>query len=216
MRGSDHRHRHGARFPDAQIRAAHRGAVVRAGEALGATLRGRRHALRRGARRLVLHHHLWQRRCGRPHAVRRRDCRLHCWRRGTQLRPPEADPVSHPAGLRADVAGAGAAWRLLLHRAGRAAGAVLRRPEGHQPQPACHFRQGADVELPRSGAGRTVRYGAQQHAARALHVPRRRTARGDESSFQRYDGSVGRSRAARRDRLRHHLGLRSCRIASLP
>ena len=71
------------------------------------------------------------------------------------------------------------------------------------------FRQGADVELPRSGAGRPVRYRAEQHAARAVHVPRRRTARGDESSFQRDDGSVRRSRAARRDRRRHHRGLRS-------
>ena len=87
VRGSDHRHRHRPRLPDAQIRAAHRGADIRAGEALGAALRGRRHALRRRARRLVLPHHFRQRRRGRRTCVRRRDDRLHRRRRGPQLRP---------------------------------------------------------------------------------------------------------------------------------
>ena len=85
-------------------------------EALGAALCDRRHGLRRRARRLVLRHDFRQRRRGRAHDLRRRRRRLHRRRRGPQLRPSQADPVSHPAGLRPDVAGAGDAWRFLLHR----------------------------------------------------------------------------------------------------
>ena len=135
------------------------------------------------------------------------DDRLHRRRRGPQLRPSQADPISHPAGLRPDVAGAGAACRFFLHRPRRAAGAVLRRPQGHQPQPARHLRQGTDVEFPRSGAGPPVRYRAEQHAAWALHVSRRRPACGDELPLQRNDEPLRGSHPARRQRARHCRGL---------
>ena len=148
----------------------------------------------------------------RPHGLRRGDHRLHRRWRCAQLRPSVADPVPHPARLRPDVGGARPAWRLLLHRPCRAAGAVLLRPEGHQPQPARDFRQGADLELPRGGAGRPVRHRAQQHAARSVHVPRRRPACGDEPPLQRDDAAARRFRRARRQRLRHHRRLRRRRF----
>ena len=48
------------------------------------------------------------------------DGRLHRRRRGPQLRPAQADPVSHPAGLRPDVAGAGDCTAdFYLHRPAR-------------------------------------------------------------------------------------------------
>ena len=212
VRHSDRRNRHHPRVPDAQVRTAHRGAVVRSGKTSGTTLRSRRHGLCRGARRLVLHHHSGQRRRHRAYALRRRDDRLYRRRRGTQLRPSEARAVSYPARVRSDVAGAGAAWRILLHRPRRAAGAVLHRPERHQPQPPCHLREGADLEFPGSGAGRPVRHRPEQHAPRPVHVRRRWAACRHESPLQRDDEPVRRSGAARRQRVRHHRRLRQRRI----
>ncbi len=174
--------------------------TLRAGQILGAALYGRRALLCRRARRLVLHHHLRQRRPRRASGLCRRDDRLHRGRRRAQLRPSKDHPEPHPAGMRTDVARAGDARRILLSRPCRAAGAVLHRAEGHQPQPARDLRQGADLELSRGRSRRPVRHRAQQHAARAVHVPRRRPARGDEPPLQRDDAAAGQFRRARRQR----------------
>ena len=108
---------------------------------------------------------------------------------------------------------AGAAWHALLHRPWRSLSAVFFvGSEAHFDQPAQNFRAGADGARARGGAGRPVRYRAEQHAARPVHVRRRRPACGHEPSLQRDDGAVRRSRAARRQRVRHHRGLRQRRF----
>ena len=58
------------------------------------------------------------------------------------------------------------------------------------------FVQALIVARARSGAGRPVRYRAEQHAARPVHVSRRRSACGDELSLQRNDESVRQSHSA--------------------
>ena len=77
---------------------------------------------------------------------------------------------------------------------------------------AADFRSSARGARARGGAGRSVRYRAEQHAAWAVHVWRRRPACGDESSFQRNDELIRRSRAKWRQRFRHHRCLRRRRI----
>jgi hypothetical protein len=145
-------------FQMRKYRTAHPGPVVPAGQALGAALCDRRHGLRR---------RYWAVWCfltifGNNDAVAHMIC--------------VAATVGYTAGGAARNYGRpkliqyhillacgpmslalGDACRFLLHRSRRAAGAVLRRPQGHQPQPARHLRQGADVELQGSGAGRPVR-----------------------------------------------------------
>ena len=97
--------------------------------------------------------------------------------------------------------GAGAARRILLCRAG-ACCSCCSSSALKQINLSLHaiFVQGADVELPRSGARQPVRHRAEQHAARPVHVPRRRASCGDEPSLQRDDGAVRRSGASRRHR----------------
>ena len=214
--GPDHRHRHRPRLPDAQIRTAHLGPDVRAGQSIWSR------AMPIGAMVYAAVLGIW---CfltifGNDDAVAHMVCVAVTigYTAGGAARNygrPKLIPVSHrcwPADR--------CRWRWRCMATpyyiglAAAAGAVLHRPEGHQPQPARHLRQGADVELPRSGAGRPVRYRAEQHAARAVHVPRRRPACGDESPLQRNDEPVRRSRAARRQRVRHHRGLRRRRTRS--
>ncbi len=108
-----------------------------AGRALGTALSDRRHDLCRCARRLVLHHPARQRRRRRAHDLRRRDDRLHRRRRGPQLRPSVDLPV-----CRSCWPAVRCRWRWrcmaipIYIGLAVAAGAVLRRPQGHQPQPA--------------------------------------------------------------------------------
>ena len=105
---ADHRHRHGSRLPDAQIRTAHPGRL---------TFEQAKHWEPRYAIGAMVYASVLGVWCfltifGNDDAVAHMICvagdgRLHRRRRGPQLRPAQADPVSHPAGLRPDVAGAG-------------------------------------------------------------------------------------------------------------
>ena len=136
---------------------------------MGAPLPDRRDALCCRARPLVLHRHAGQRRCRRAHALLSVTIG-YIAAGGPQLWPAVDHPATDSAGLRADVAGAGAPWRPLLHRPGRAARAVLHRPQAGinlNLHPSSCRRC---VERARSRARRPVRHGAEQHAARPVHV----------------------------------------------
>ena len=92
--------------------------------------------------------------------------------------------------------------------------AVLHRPEAdHRPQPAADLRQGADVAREREAALAGQFDTALNNMPHGLCMfARRRPACRHESSLQRNDEPVRRSRAARRQRARHHRGLRQRRI----
>ena len=141
---------------------------------------------------------------GRAHDLHRGDARLRSRRRrGRNYGRPWIFHVQILLACGPMSAGAGAARQPLLHRPGRCCNVLFFvGAEAHQPQPAADLRPGADRARARSGAGQPVRHRAEQHAARPVHVPRRRPACGDESSLQRDDEPVRRSRAARRQRRR--------------
>ncbi len=90
--------------------------------------------------------------------------------------------------------------------------AFLRGAHADLGQSAQNIHAGADGARARGGAGRPVRHRPEQHAARPVHVRRRRASCGHESSLQRDDEPVRRSRASRRQRRRHHRRLRRRRI----
>ena len=65
--------------------------------------------------------------------------------------------------------------------------------------------QGAHGDRTRGVAGWPIRHRPEQYASRPVHVWRRRRSCGHESSFQRDDETVRRSRASRRECGRYHL-----------
>ena len=152
---------------------------------------------------------LEQRRCRCPHDLSVRHHRLHGGRRGQDLGRPWIFQLQVLLRLRADVARAGAAWQTLLHRhvvVLRALFFVALK----QIIASLHriFVQALVGARARGGACGPVRHRAEQHAARPVHVRRRRASCGHESSFQRDDEPVGRSRASRRECTRHRRRLR--------
>ena len=106
----------------------------------------------------------------------------------------------------------GVAWHTLLH------GDVSRerrvRYGSHAISANLHkiFMQALVAREREAALAGPVRHRPQQHAARPLHVRRRRAPRGHESSFQRDDEPFRRSHASRRECRRHHLRLRRRRI----
>jgi hypothetical protein len=163
------------------------------------------------ARPLVLRHAARQRRCRRAHDLRRRDDRLHRRRRGRNYGRPWIIQ-SHPAGLRTDVAA------LALHgnpitSACRAAGAVLHRLKHINLSLHSIFVKAltsSEREAALAGQFDT----ALNNMPHGLCMFAPTAACGDESSLQRDDESVRRSRATRRQRAdiiapasrRHDLG----------
>ena len=158
----------------------------------------RRDALRDRARRMVRHRASGDRRCGRAHDLHLGHHGIHGGRRRPHLRAPVDFPSADSADLRTDVGGDGAARRSLLHRDGASDRAVFPRPREDHDEPAADFRPRADRARTRSGARRSVRHRAEQHAAWPVHVRRRRPPGRDELSLQRNDASRRRLRASRR------------------
>ena len=154
---------------------AHSGADGRAGEAMGSALPDRRDGLRRCRSACGAWSPFSAPTIRRAYALHRGHGRLHRRRRRPATTAGRGIvPAADAAGLRADVAGAGAARRhLLLRRPRRAAGAVLLSAlQADQPQSARDLRQRAVGRRARSRAGQPVRHRPEQHAAWPVHVPR--------------------------------------------
>ena len=142
---------------------------------MGSALSVRRDALCRCARALVLRHAVRQRRCRRPHDLlpRSRSCYIGGGGGRTYGRPW----IFHVQML---LACGPLTVALALHGSLYYIGMALLNVlfffalEAHLDQPAEDLRARADRERARGGAGRPVRHRAEQHAARAVHVPRRR------------------------------------------
>ena len=147
-----------------------------------------------------------QQRCGRAHDLCRRDGQPPPGGAARSLRPSQADPISHPVGLRPDVASAGDARRFFYISLAALLALFFVGLKGINLNLHAISASGADVEFPGSGAGPPVRYRAEQHAARASACSRRRAACGDESPLQPNDEPVL-SLIQRRQRARHSRGL---------
>ena len=158
---------------------------------LGEALPARCDRLRNRTRHLGPHCLAADRRRGRTHALHHNGGSLYVGGRRTNVWPASNFSFDGSSGLRTFDRCADVYRRILSLRSCSLEYCFLYlNPTSHIQSPA-HLLERMDRERTRGGPCRPIRYRVEQHAARAVHVPCRWAACGDEPSFQRDDEPVG-------------------------